>query len=51
MLADDAPGMDAPAMLAASMSNAQLAVRPTLYAGREPRAAVVLVEIEQRQQS
>ena len=51
MLADDAPGMDAPAMLAASMSNAQLAVRPTLYAGQEPRAAVVLVEIEQRQQS
>jgi hypothetical protein len=51
MMSDDAPGMDAPAMLAASISNAQLAVRPTLYAGLEPRAAVVLVEIEHRQQS
>lgn len=51
MLADDAPGIDAPAMLAAALSNAQLVTRPVLYAGREPRAAVVLVEIEQRQQS
>jgi hypothetical protein len=51
MLADDAPGMDAPVMLAASLSTAALVSRPTLYAGREPRAAVVLVDIEQRQQS
>lgn len=51
MISDDAPGMDAPAMLKESMSNALLLSRPTLYAGREPRAAVVLVEIEQRQQS
>ena len=51
MLADDAPGMDAPAMLAASMSNAGPFTRPALSAGEEPRAAVVLLEIEQRQQS
>lgn len=51
MLADDAPGMDAPAILAASIINAAQLSRPPLYAGREPRAAVVLVEMEQRQQS
>jgi hypothetical protein len=50
-MSDDAPGMDAPAMLAASMSNAGPATRPFLTAGGEPRAAVVLLEIEQRQQS
>ena len=51
MLADDAPGMDAPAIMAASLASASPLSRPTLYAGRDPRAAVVLVEIEQRQQS
>jgi hypothetical protein len=50
MLADDAPGMDAPAMLAAALVSAQPATRPVLYAGAEPRASVVLLEIEQRQQ-
>ena len=45
MLADDAPGMDAPAMLAASMSNAVLATRPTLTLGAQPGATVLLLEI------
>jgi hypothetical protein len=45
MLADDAPGMDAPAMLAASMSNAAPAVRPALMLGPQPSATVVLLEI------
>jgi hypothetical protein len=45
MLADDAPGMDAPAMLAASMSNAAPAVRPALTLGPQPSATVLLLEI------
>lgn len=45
MLADDAPGMDAPAILAAGMSNAGLATRPALTLGGQPGAVVLLVEI------
>jgi hypothetical protein len=45
MFGDDAPAMDAPAMLAASMSNAGLATRPTLTLGDQPGAVVLLVEI------
>jgi hypothetical protein len=45
MFGDDAPGMDAPAMLAASMSNAAPAVRPALALGAQPGAVVLLVEI------
>jgi hypothetical protein len=45
MFADDAPAMDAPAMLAASMSNAAPAVRPALALGAQPGAVVLLVEI------
>lgn len=45
MLADDAPGMDAPAILAASMSNAQLIGRPALTLGGQPSAIVVAIEI------
>jgi hypothetical protein len=45
MFADDAPAMDAPAMLAASMSNAAPAVRPALTLGAQPGAVVLLVEI------
>jgi hypothetical protein len=45
MFADDAPGMDAPAILAAGMSNAGLATRPALTLGGQPGAVVVLVEI------
>jgi hypothetical protein len=44
MLGDDAVGMDAPAILAASMSNAGLATRPTLTLGAQP-ATVLLLEI------
>lgn len=46
MIADDAPGMDAPAMLAASMSNAQPATRPALTLGAQPGALLVALEIE-----
>jgi hypothetical protein len=45
MLGDDAVGMDAPAILAASMSNAGLATRPTLTLGAQPGATVLLLEI------
>lgn len=45
MLGDDAPAMDAPAFLVASMSNAAPAVRPALVLGQQPGAGVVLVEI------
>jgi hypothetical protein len=45
MFADDAPGMDAPAILAAGMSNARLATRPALTLGGQPGAVVLLVEI------
>ncbi len=44
-MADDAPGMDAPAFLAASMSSAAPAVRPALVLGGEPGAVVLLLEI------
>lgn len=46
MFAGDAPAMDAPAMLPASMSNAGLATRPALTLGAEPAPAVVLLEVE-----
>jgi hypothetical protein len=46
MFGDDAPGMDAPAILAAGLSNAGLATRPTLTLGGQPGAVVLLVEIE-----
>lgn len=45
MLADDAPAMDAPAMLAAGMSKAAPAVRPALTLGPQPGATVLLLEI------
>jgi hypothetical protein len=45
MLADDAPGMDAPAFLVAGMSNAALATRPALTLGEQPGATVLLLEI------
>jgi hypothetical protein len=45
MLGDDAVGMDAPAILAASMSNAGLATRPLLTLGAQPGATVLLLEI------
>ena len=45
MLAGDAPAMDAPAMLAASMSNAAPAFRPQLTLGAQPGATVLLLEI------
>jgi len=45
MLADDAPGMEAPAILAASMSTAAPAFRPALTLGAQPGAVVLLVEI------
>jgi hypothetical protein len=48
MLADDAPAMDAPAMLAAGMSNAAPAFRPQLTLGAQPSAAVLLLEITSR---
>jgi hypothetical protein len=37
--------MDAPAILAASMSNADLHTRPTLTLGAQPGATVLLLEI------
>jgi len=48
MLADDAPAMDAPAMLAAGMSNAAPSFRPQLTLGAQPGAAVLLLEITSR---
>lgn len=45
MIADDAPGMDAPAILAENLSNAGLATRPALTLGGQPGAVVVLIEI------
>ena len=45
MFGDDAPAMDAPAILAAGMSNAGPAVRPLLTLGGQPGAVVLLVEI------
>lgn len=46
MFAGDAPAMDAPAMLPASMSNAAPATRPALTIGVEPAPTVVLIEVE-----
>jgi hypothetical protein len=48
MIASDAPAMDAPAFLAASMSNAALATRPALLLGSQPGAAVLALEITTR---
>jgi hypothetical protein len=48
MLADDAPAMDAPAFLAAGLSNAAPAFRPQLTLGAQPGAAVLLLEITSR---
>jgi hypothetical protein len=45
MIASDAPAMDAPAFLGASMSNAALATRPALLLGSQPGAAVLALEI------
>jgi hypothetical protein len=45
MFGDDAPGMDAPAILAASMSTAAPAFRPALALGPQPGATVLLLEI------
>ncbi|MCA3377346.1 MAG: LamG domain-containing protein [Roseomonas sp.] len=45
MLADDAPAIDAPAFLAAGMSNAQLIGRPSLTLGGQPSAIVLALEI------
>jgi hypothetical protein len=45
MFGDDAPGMDAPAILAAGLSNAGFATRPALTLGGQPGAVVLLVEI------
>ncbi len=46
MFGDDAPAMDAPAILAQSMSNAGLAFRPVLTIGDQPRPVIVAVEIQ-----
>jgi len=46
MMADDAPAMDAPAILAQSMSNAGLATRQLLTIGDQPRAVVLALEIQ-----
>jgi hypothetical protein len=48
MIASDAPAMDAPAFLAAGMSNAALATRPALLLGGQPGAAVLALEITTR---
>ncbi|MFN7308211.1 MAG: LamG-like jellyroll fold domain-containing protein [Acetobacteraceae bacterium] len=48
MIASDAPAMDAPAFLGASMSNAALATRPALLLGNQPGAAVLALEITTR---
>jgi hypothetical protein len=48
MIASDAPAMDAPAFLGASMSNAALATRPALLLGSQPGAAVLALEITTR---
>lgn len=45
MLGDDAPAMDAPAILAAGMSNAGLATRPVFSIGPQPGASVIMVEV------
>jgi hypothetical protein len=45
MLGDDAVGMDAPAILSASMSTAAPAFRPALTLGPQPAATVLLLEI------
>lgn len=45
MLGDDAPAMDAPAILAAGMSNAGPATRPVLAIGPQPGASVIMVEV------
>jgi hypothetical protein len=45
MMADDAPAMDAPAFLAAGMSNAGAATRPILTLGGQPIPVVLLIEI------
>jgi molybdopterin-biosynthesis enzyme MoeA-like protein len=46
MFGDDAPAMDAPAMLAESLSNAGLAFRPVLTIGDQPRAVILALEIQ-----
>lgn len=48
MIATDAPAMDAPAFLGASMSNAALATRPALLLGSQPGPAVLALEITTR---
>jgi hypothetical protein len=45
MLADDAPAMDAPAMLVSAMSNAGLIGRPIFAPGPQPVATVIALEI------
>ncbi|MFN7594767.1 MAG: hypothetical protein ACK5PU_04065 [bacterium] len=45
MFGDDAPGMDAPAILSASMATAAPAFRPALTLGPQPGATVLLLEI------
>jgi len=45
MLGDDAFGMDAPAILSASMATAAPAFRPALALGPQPGATVLLLEI------
>ncbi len=45
MLGDDAVGIDAPAILSASMSIAAPAFRPALTLGLQPGATVLLLEI------
>jgi hypothetical protein len=45
MLGDDAPGMDAPAILSVSMATAAPAVRRALTLGPQPNATVLLLEI------
>ena len=45
MFGDDAPGMDASAILSASMATAAPAFRPALTLGPQPSATVLLLEI------
>ena len=42
------PGTEAPAVLPVALAMAFLAIRPQRVAGRQPSAAVVLVEIDTR---
>lgn len=42
----DAPAAEAPALLPAALVEASLAARPTRTPGDQPRAAVLLVEID-----